>query len=448
MPMPSPQAHGQEQHHKNAMRAAKKLTILLFPLFLFISIFCIQTTAFDPHPVLGYVYYPDSQPAIDVTIILTNINTGETYQKTTTTNGYYQATFADWNPGDVLTINATVDGWRGSLTTAFDTSVPQFIPDLYLTDIQPPIIHDLSPSIAYTGHTYQFIASISDNAIVENAYVEYWYQHGNRHNHTLQQQGDNWRYQITIPQTATGKLSYIIVARDTTGNWNHTGQQSIPIHDIDDNPPTITDIVATPSTQHLNGWVNISCTATDDTKIASINITIIAQTTNISAKMQSTIADHYWYNATYPTPGLYNYTINAIDTAGNSKTSDVHHFYILPHLQANFTYIPTNPATNEIIELTDLSYISNGSIINWTWNFGDGNNSTLQNPTHSYTKAGTYTVTLTITNTNNDTNSITRQIEIKNPSGDKTPGFTLILLVFSAIVIYYLGIIPRRKNEF
>ena len=35
-------------------------------------------------------------------------------------------------------------------------------------------------------------------------------------------------------------------------------------------------------------------------------------------------------------------------------------------------------------------------IVSWNWNFGDGSNSTLQNPTHTYTSNGTYTVSLTV----------------------------------------------------
>jgi PKD repeat protein len=34
----------------------------------------------------------------------------------------------------------------------------------------------------------------------------------------------------------------------------------------------------------------------------------------------------------------------------------------------------------------------------WNWTFGDGNTSTLQNPSFTYTTAGSYTVTLTVTN--------------------------------------------------
>jgi hypothetical protein len=52
------------------------------------------------------------------------------------------------------------------------------------------------------------------------------------------------------------------------------------------------------------------------------------------------------------------------------------------------------------------------NITSWLWNFGDGSTSTVQNPIHTYTVAGTYTVSLTvgdgtITNTETKTNLIT-----------------------------------------
>jgi gliding motility-associated-like protein len=54
----------------------------------------------------------------------------------------------------------------------------------------------------------------------------------------------------------------------------------------------------------------------------------------------------------------------------------------------------------ETVQFTDLS-TANGSPINvWTYNFGDGNSSNSQNPTHAYSLAGTYTVNLVVTAAN------------------------------------------------
>ena len=38
------------------------------------------------------------------------------------------------------------------------------------------------------------------------------------------------------------------------------------------------------------------------------------------------------------------------------------------------------------------------TITSWLWDFGDGQTSTLQNPSHVYATPGSYTVTLTVTN--------------------------------------------------
>jgi PKD repeat protein len=48
------------------------------------------------------------------------------------------------------------------------------------------------------------------------------------------------------------------------------------------------------------------------------------------------------------------------------------------------------------VQFTDQSQNAPTS---WLWNFGDNTTSTLRNPSHCYTTAGTYTVTLTATNT-------------------------------------------------
>jgi gliding motility-associated-like protein len=46
---------------------------------------------------------------------------------------------------------------------------------------------------------------------------------------------------------------------------------------------------------------------------------------------------------------------------------------------------------------TNTSSIADNSTLSWQWNFGDGNTSTQQNPSHSYTTIGVYNVTLVAT---------------------------------------------------
>ncbi|MGB1309352.1 MAG: PKD domain-containing protein [Oceanihabitans sp.] len=50
--------------------------------------------------------------------------------------------------------------------------------------------------------------------------------------------------------------------------------------------------------------------------------------------------------------------------------------------------------TGLIVDFTD----SSTGALSWLWDFGDGNTSTLQNPTHTYANAGTYNVKLYIEN--------------------------------------------------
>ena len=61
---------------------------------------------------------------------------------------------------------------------------------------------------------------------------------------------------------------------------------------------------------------------------------------------------------------------------------------------ANFTYTSD---CNGTVTFTDLS---SGNPTSWYWNFGDGQTSSLQNPSHTYSTPGTYTVTLIASNSN------------------------------------------------
>jgi PKD repeat protein len=59
--------------------------------------------------------------------------------------------------------------------------------------------------------------------------------------------------------------------------------------------------------------------------------------------------------------------------------------------QAQFYGVPTSGLHPLTVLFTDLS---GGLPTSWNWSFGDGNYSSLENPSHTYDAAGTYTVTL------------------------------------------------------
>ncbi len=65
-----------------------------------------------------------------------------------------------------------------------------------------------------------------------------------------------------------------------------------------------------------------------------------------------------------------------------------------PVFVAGFTASATSGKAPVTVHFTDSSV---GSITKWFWNFGDGKTSTVRNPSHTYSKAGAYTVTLTVT---------------------------------------------------
>jgi PKD repeat protein len=69
---------------------------------------------------------------------------------------------------------------------------------------------------------------------------------------------------------------------------------------------------------------------------------------------------------------------------------------------------------------------STGTGLNYSWDFGDGNSSSMQNPNHLYNQPGTYTVSLTVTDTCGNTNSTSKTINASQTGLDALQaGFTL-----------------------
>lgn len=119
------------------------------------------------------------------------------------------------------------------------------------------------------------------------------------------------------------------------------------------------------------------------------------------------------FSITGVTPGIYTFQLVATDDgtpAGITTNNIVVRVY--PSPTANASFLPASPVqTNTAVQFTNLS--SPGSLL--TWNFGDGTpNSSLPNPSHTYTAPGTYTVSLTAMFPNGCSTTWTSQIVVQS----------------------------------
>jgi gliding motility-associated-like protein len=89
---------------------------------------------------------------------------------------------------------------------------------------------------------------------------------------------------------------------------------------------------------------------------------------------------------------------------------------INPKPDANFTY--PDICLNEPVTFTNTSIVSSSggnSISSFSWNFGDGGTSNLENPAHTYSNAGNYTVTLIIQTNLGCIDTISQNVVIHTP---------------------------------
>jgi len=113
---------------------------------------------------------------------------------------------------------------------------------------------------------------------------------------------------------------------------------------------------------------------------------------------------------TYVTPGVYSVTLRALN--GQTGGYAVWNNYITvtdgPVPEPTPTPVPGKiiaqfsayPTTGNAPLTVDFKDMSSGNPTSWVWDFGDGAQSTVQNPSHIYTIAGTYPVILSLKNTN------------------------------------------------
>ena len=73
---------------------------------------------------------------------------------------------------------------------------------------------------------------------------------------------------------------------------------------------------------------------------------------------------------------------------------------------------PAAPVAGTPAAFTDASSDPDGTIVAWSWDFGDGTTSTAQSPSHVFAAAGRYMVRLTVTDDDGARDTVTREVSV------------------------------------
>ncbi len=140
------------------------------------------------------------------------------------------------------------------------------------------------------------------------------------------------------------------------------------------------------------------------------NVFTFTNTTSGAITYSWSFGDGFTSNAINPTKQYIStgtYTVKLIATSSNGCTDSISkNVTVLPKPNAAFTFTGLTGCTNN--RTISFNNTSTGTGNNYSWDFGDGSNSTATNPAITYAAAGTYTIKLVVTNVNGCKDSITQ----------------------------------------
>jgi len=242
------------------------------------------------------------------------------------------------------------------------SGMPTQVPVIY-----PPVAgFSGTPTTAYIGLPIQFADSSSNNP------ASWFWDFGDGTNSTA----TNPSHQYTVVGTYTVTLT----VTNAAGSDAATKTNYITVTP----PPPVAAFSGTP----LSGTTPLTVVFTD-------------ASTNSPTSWSWDFGDGGTSNVknpthTYGTQGTFNVTLNVTNAYGSNSITKTNYVTVTPRAPvASFTASPFWGVASPNITFTDTS---TNIPTNWSWDFGDGGTSTLQNPNHVYTTRGYYNVTLTASN--------------------------------------------------
>jgi len=132
---------------------------------------------------------------------------------------------------------------------------------------------------------------------------------------------------------------------------------------------------------------------------------------------------------TYDTSGTYTVTLIVTDDNGETSTREIN--VEVPNIrpQAGFSTSSANITTASSVTFdggSPYSYDKDGNIVNWSWDFGDGDTAYGSTVSHQYNTPGNYTVTLNVTDNSGGWAVEQKNVTVSSPATASSPRFLFV----------------------
>jgi len=283
----------------------------------------------------------------------------------------------------------------------------------------------------YTGEKVNFDGFLS-TASEGSSIVKFEWDFKN--DGVIDAEGENTSYTYNLKGTQTCRL----VVTDSIGVMS---EDTCLVNVLNRYPKA--EFTFSPSNPSIQDMVNITDASSDSDGSITSRFWDFGDETNSTLQNPS---------HTYSQKGEWQITLTVTDNHGakNSTTHTVTVINLNPEASFNCT---ANPETDMDIQFTDNSVDPENKSISWLWDFGDGNTSELQTPTHKFTTEGDYNVTLTVKDDENATDTFTMTLSVTEPPQSDSGATPLWIIAVVAIVIATIGLLGmfwwnRRRRSF
>jgi PKD repeat protein len=186
----------------------------------------------------------------------------------------------------------------------------------YLTlggDTLPPVVQeDHTPLQGTTDDNLVFNLTVTDNVCVTSSIL--WL---NNQSYPMEHAGNDYTYALVVPSNSTEDIVYQCTFSDASHNTVITTPKHITI--TDDDPPSISMVHHTQTLENYTMYLNVSCVITDNIGVETVLVTLNGPQHSSSSTPLLSGNDTYWSNTSLSLPGIYTYTIIAIDGSGNEN---------------------------------------------------------------------------------------------------------------------------------